>query len=622
MIGSEEFKSGLKEVQRLLKESRHREAFAKLRTLADPGLEFPVQQRLAKVYRSIDAEHLNLRPISIAILPTSTVDQFVDVFCFWLALNGYRGQFFVGAYDTLHQTVLDPCSDLYAFNPAVVWLFTNHRDVRLEISSGTSIDGIRREIDQAVEASVAIWDALKRNSSAFIIQNNADLPLSRSFGNYESSVLWSRANALREYNLCLARSLVSGVSVFDLEFASAIYGKNRWFDERYWYHSKHAFSFDAIGHVAFSGARLIQAIKGASKKVLVLDLDNTLWGGVIGDDGVSGIRLGTGADGEAFVAFQRYLKQLKNRGIVLAVCSKNEPDAARLPFQNHPDMVLRLDDIAVFRANWDNKADNIRHIAQVLELGLDSFVFVDDNPVERDLVRRMVPEVTVPELPEDPALYIRALDRELLFETVTFSQEDGARNQMYRDNAERKAFQTKFSNISEFLESLEMEACVGHVDQLNLPRMAQLINKSNQFHLTGNRYSEADIQALSKDPNVVCRFFKMRDRFGDNGLISVVILRKSGVDVLVDTWVMSCRVLSRGMEEFVNNEIILSAKNLGAERIIGVFVPTKKNTLVAGLYERLGYSMLDQSPSSTRWVLTLSPDLKMRDTSIRQIPVY
>ena len=434
----------------------------------------------------------------------------------------------------------------------------------------------------------------------------------------EGSTHWGNVNVLRHFNTELAKAVRPGVTLFDLDYLSSLFGKWRWYDQRLWFHSKHAFSLDAIGPAAFHAARLISGIKGRAKKAIVLDLDNTLWGGVIGDDGLEGIRLGYGADGEAFVTFQEYLLSLKNRGVLLTVCSKNEEEIAKEPFRSHPDMKLTLDDITVFRANWHNKADNVREIASIVNLGLDAFVFVDDNPVEREFVRRSLPMVSVPELPEDPCEYINCLDRGCFFETISFSTEDKIRSVLYKENVARREFQFQFSDLSSYLQSLEMEATVGLCNSFHLKRMAQLINKSNQFHLTGTRYSEAELEEMSGRPDRTVLYFGLKDRFGDNGLISVVIVRFEGRASIVDTWVMSCRVLSRGMEEFVYRELLRMARDRNCDRILGSYVPSKKNKLVEDLYRRLNFSSIGAEAGTTHWELALDDDTPIYEVYIRR----
>ena len=618
-----DFKEQAASIKRLTKEKKFREAFSSLSQIADPLDDLARQHRYVNLFRAIPANELDLKPIKIGMVASSSAEHLVDVMRFWLAKDGFDAQIYLAEFNTMDQTVLDPASALYRFGPDLIWLFSNHRDIQIDIPFGCPAERVDEGIQAEVHRFVNRWGAIQAHSPAYIIQNNADLPLDRVFGNFEGSVLWGRTNVLRQFNLRLAQAVTSGVTLFDLDYLSSVYGKRFWFDERYWYHSKHAFALDAIGFVAFRMARLVKGLKGQAQKCIVMDLDNTLWGGIIGDDGVEGIKLGHEASGEAFVDFQKYLRKLKERGVILTICSKNQEENARLPFEGHPDMQLRLDDIAVFTANWNNKADNIREIAEVLDIGLDSLVFLDDNPVERELVRSRLPMVAVPEMPEDPARYIRALDHCCYFETNTFSQEDSERNEMYRSNAQRKGLQKRYTDVSDFLGGLEMKSFVGGFDEMNLPRIAQLINKSNQFHLTTTRYSEAQIKALMKNEDTVCRYFKLKDRFGDNGLISVIILKKiNGSDLFVDTWVMSCRVLARGMEEFIQNEMIAIGKQHKASRLIGKYIPTKKNGLVAELYQRLGYRLVDDQGGTTVWEYPIDREWTSRKTLIEQVDDY
>jgi FkbH-like protein len=602
----------LRTVKTFVADGRFGDALAELGKIAAPGQDFPTLQRTAKILDGIDLASLGLKPVRVALVATSTIDYLVPLLRLWLALDGFAADVFLAEYDTMTQTVLDPESALYQFRPDVVWLFTGHRDVRTAVSAGSSA----AEVEEAVESEVgllrSLWDAIARTSPAAVIQNNADLPLARVFGNLDGVAPWGRTAVLRRFNLRLADSAATGVTVFDLDHLAAEFGRARWQDERYWFHGKTPFSLDALGIVAFQGARLIASIKGQAKKCLVLDLDNTLWGGVIGDDGVEGIRLGNGASGEAFLAFQDYVLSLKRRGVILAVCSKNDAATARLPFDDHPDMRLRLDDIAVFVANWDNKAVNISGIAETLDIGLDSLVFIDDNPAERELVRRLLPMVTVPELPEDPALYVRAIDSLRLFETVTFSEEDRGRGDMYRENAQRKELRATFSDLGDYLRDLEMVAEVGPFDAISIPRAAQLLNKSNQFHLTTTRYTEAEIRALGESPRHVCRWFQLKDRLGNNGLIAVLIAERRDDDLIIDTWAMSCRVLSRTMEEFIVNTLVGLAREAGAARLVGRYIPTRKNKMVEDLYPRLGFSLLSGIGDTTEWGLDITSDLPDR----------
>jgi FkbH-like protein len=359
-------------------------------------------------------------------------------------------------------------------------------------------------------------------------------------------------------------------------------------------------SMDALPYVASRVMDIVGAIKGQFKKCLILDLDNTVWGGVIGDDGLEGIQLGHGLGiGKAFTEFQMWVKKLKARGIIICVASKNNEDTAKEPFEKHPDMILKLEDIAVFMANWETKVDNIRAIQQILNIGFDSMVFLDDNPFERNIVREHIPEITVPELPEDPGEYLEYLYSLNLFETASYSGADKDRTKQYQVEAQRVSLSKTFTNEADFLKSLNMISQVSGFTKFNTPRVAQLSQRSNQFNLRTIRYTEADIAALAADPKVIDLSFTLEDKFGDNGLIAVVIMKEQDSDTLfVDTWFMSCRVLKRGMENFTLNTMVEEAKAKGYKRIIGEYLPTAKNKMVDAHYPNLGFTPIADSQSA------------------------
>lgn len=609
----------MKTVLELRKKGLHAEALEMLWKLADKSDNIVMQARYAKILSSIDQSVLNsLTHIKIAVLASSTDKFLCDTLRFWLSTVGYQATLFDSTYSTIVQTILDPDSELYKFDPKIIWIFTTYRDIHISDSTQNSRKQINTQVDEAVQQYISLWSVLKQRSSAYIIQNNADLPPYRVLGNLDGSIYWGASSVLRQFNAKLADSAVDGVTIFDLDYISSSIGKEQWFESTHWYNSKIAFNMDALGQVAYQSSMLIASIMGKAKKCLVLDLDNTLWGGVVGDDGLNGIILGEGAIGEAFVDFQKYILALKKRGVILAVCSKNDEENAKEPFLKHPDMQLTLEDISVFVANWHNKADNIKEIAALLNIGLDAMVFVDDNPVERDLVKNFIPQVSVPNLPDDPSLYRQTLDSCQYFETINISSEDCKRTDYYRGNIERNSIKNDFYDLSEYLASLDMVATVGSANSFHLPRMVQLINKSNQFHLTTTRYSETDIIAFENDANVICRYFSLKDRFGDNGLISVVLLKKGQENTLIiDTWCMSCRVLSKGMEEFICEQIVQIGLENGIQKIIGIYIPSAKNNMVSDLYKRLGFSFIStKQDKTTKWELCLTNTLPNKTTHI------
>jgi FkbH-like protein len=373
-----------------------------------------------------------------------------------------------------------------------------------------------------------------------------------------------------------------------------IYGRNNSFDPRLYISSNMVFALDFLPVIANSLVDIIKAASGKINKCLILDLDNTVWGGIIGDDGINNIQIGELGIGKAFSELQMWVKQLKERGIILAICSKNTEKIAKEPFVNHPDMVLHLDDISIFVVNWENKVDNIKYIQSILNIGFDSMVFVDDSSFERNMVRKMIPEITVPELPEDPVDYVPYLRSLNLFETVSYSDEDSDRTKKYQYEAKRIKFKTNFSSIDDYLKNLNMIAEVAEFDDYHIPRIAQLTQRSNQFNLRTKRYTEQDINKIRESNLYVTRYFKLEDEFGEYGLIGIVILKKINSDsVFIDTLIVSCRVLKRGMEEFIFNKIVKLAVSKGCNKIIGEFLPTPKNSLVKDIFKEFGFTKED-----------------------------
>jgi len=373
--------------------------------------------------------------------------------------------------------------------------------------------------------------------------------------------------------------------------------------------AKFSFSDKLIPLYAEHVARTVAAIRGKSGKVLILDLDNTVWGGVIGDDGLEGIQVAQGdARGEAHLAVQRLALELRQRGIVLAVSSKNTDEVAREPFEKHPEMLLKLDHIAVFQANWNDKATNIQAIAEELSLGLDAMVFLDDNPVERGLVRKLLPQVAVPELPEDPAYYARTLTAGGYFEAATFATEDLKRAGFYQDNAKRASLQKQVGGVDAYLASLDMTITFQPFDATGRTRIVQLINKSNQYNLTTRRYTDPEVGAAENDPDCFTLQVRLADIFGDNGMISVVICRPGETgEWLIDTWLMSCRVLGRKVEHMVLREIMRHAAAAGIHKLSGIYLPTDRNKLVVDHYSRLGFTKVEEEESGlTRWELLVN----------------
>ena len=393
------------------------------------------------------------------------------------------------------------------------------------------------------------------------------------------------------------------------------FGRDWMFDSSVYVSTEMVLSIDALPYISSRVLDIICAIEGKFKKCLILDLDNTVWGGIVGDDGWENIQVGHGLGiGKAFSEFQQWIKKLKNRGIIIAVCSKNDEDKAKEPFDKNPDMVLKLSDISVFVANWENKVDNIRTIQQILNIGFDSMVFLDDNPFERNMIRENLPDVLVPELPEDPGDYLEYLYSLNLFETAVYSSADKDRTKQYQVEAQRVVASKQFTNEADFLKSLNMVSLVEGFTKFNTPRVAQLSQRSNQFNLRTIRYTEDDIVKIEQSDNYKTFSFTLEDKFGDNGLICVIILEKLDSETLfVDTWFMSCRVLKRGMENFTLNTIVNYAKENGFRKIIGEYIPTIKNGMVKEHYTNLGF---EQTETEGKYILNVN-NYKNRECYIK-----
>ena len=523
----------------------------------------------------------------------------------------------LAGYGQAAQQLLDPGSDFATQRPDCVLLAFDYRALGLD-----AVRLRREDADEAVSAAVnhvssmaaGIRDVIK----ATCVLQTLVPPSDPVFGGLDARIPGSPRAMIERFNARLYEEVAKPNDlVVDLAFLAAKVGLDTWNDARGWHKAKLASSLDATPLYADHVCRLLGAARGKARKCLVLDLDNTLWGGVIGDDGLDGIALGqNSAVGEAHVALQRFLLDLRRRGVILAVCSKNEDATARIPFRDHPEMVLKEDHIAVFIANWSDKANNLREIAATLNIGTDSLVFLDDNPVERGQVRQVLPEVAVPELTEDPADYIHLLANAGYFEAIGLSAEDLARADFYQANAERVSLQ-KVGNLEEYLHSLHMVATIDSFKAVGRIRIAQLINKSNQFNLTTRRYSESDVEAFETDPGKFCLQVRLADRFGDNGMISVVIFDKHPNEWSCDTWLMSCRVLGRRVEQLVLATVAKAACKAGARRLVGTYIPTKKNVLVVEHFAKLGFTKTADLPDGgTTWALDLAeyvaPDLPMQ----------
>ena len=545
-------------------------------------------KKLAKV-------DLGAPQIKVALLGDTATQLLVTAIKGEAVDRGLSLDLYEGEYSQVERQLMDPTSELYEFDADIIVIFQSTHKLG-EYHSSLPVDSQLHLSEERLSFVASLCENLSFANKKLIYFNYPEIE-DTVFGSYENKVTASLTYQVRRlnYELMNLSQQYPNLFICDIAGLQNKLGRDFMFAPNVYVSTEMILSVDALPYVAGRVMDIIGAIKGQFKKCLILDLDNTVWGGVIGDDGLEGIQLGHGLGiGKAFTEFQMWVKKLKQRGIIICVASKNNEETAKEPFLKHPDMILKLDDIAVFQANWETKVDNIRTIQSILNIGFDSMVFLDDNPFERNIVRENIPGITIPELPEDPGEYLEYLYSLNLFETASYSQADKDRTQQYQVEAKRVSLSKTFTNEADFLQSLAMVSTVSGFTKFNTPRVAQLSQRSNQFNLRTVRYTEADITALAEDPDVIDLSFTLEDKFGDNGLIAVIIMRPQDTETLfVDTWFMSCRVLKRGMENFTLNTMVERAKAAGYKKIIGEYLPTPKNKMVEQHYAGLGFTRIE-----------------------------
>ena len=605
-------------VNALKKAGASAEAGLELLRLASYRLDENQLAKLASLAKILSGKAPQFTPVKVALVGDGTLSLLAPAIEGSGLRHGVLIDAVLGGYNAVVHESFDETSAVHAAKPDLVVLATDRRILGLS-RAAASREGANALVEDAFARTRMIVERMGKSARGGVIVQTVPPPANSLFGAFDRVEATSPFAMTEAFNGKLREwALAGGIVLADIARLAASIGYERWDDPRHWHASKLPFSPDFTPVYADVIARIVGALKGKASKVLVLDLDNTLWGGVIGDDGLDGIALGQGsATGEAFLAIQAFALDLRRRGIVLAVCSKNEDATAREPFREHPEMALKEDHIAVFQANWTDKAANLRLIAEKLTLGLDSLVFLDDNPAEREQVRRELPMVAVPELPDDPAYYPRYLAAAGYFEAVAFSEEDRARAELYQTNAARAELMSSSSDMDSYLRSLDMHCRIGPVSSVNRARVAQLINKSNQYNLTTRRYTEAEVADMETRPDKLMLQARLEDRFGDNGIISIVIVDTKGREWDIDTWLMSCRVLGRRVENAVLKTIAGYARSHGAIALTGSYIPSAKNQMVKDHYQKLSFALTEESESgAARWRLDLSrydePELPMR----------
>jgi FkbH-like protein len=579
-----------------------------LQDLAKFSLDDNQLNRLYKKINFIKKNKINLKPlipIKVGLISNSTSKLIVPALIASALRYGIILEVIEAEYNQVAQEAFSEYSVFKDHNLNAVLLSIDYHGLPILPTPGNK-EAANKNVQDCLSYINSVLISLKSKTKSSIIFQNIAPNVEKISGNIEDRLPGTLPWLINRINIELDDLVSEDYLIFDVAGLASNIGQSNWHDPRLWHMAKLPFSEKYIPIYSDYFCRILSAKLGRMRRCIVLDLDNTLWGGVIGDDGIEGIHIGNGnATGESFLHLQKILLQLRERGVILAVSSKNEDFTARLPFKEHPDMLLREEHIAVFQANWADKASNIIAIAKTLSLGLDSIVFLDDNPAERMQVRNELPEVAVPELPEEPALYARTLIAAGYFESIALSSEDFKRADFYQDNAKRVHILNQSSDMGGYLDSLDMHMYITQFNATGRFRICQLINKSNQFNLTTKRYSEIDIKKFEKDDTFYTRQIRLQDKFGDNGMISVIICEKDTNFWKINTWLMSCRVLGRGVEIAALNDIILNAKKSGVSTLTGEYIPTPRNVIVKDHYKKLGFTKISANKESETWTLDI-----------------
>ena len=574
-------------------------------------LEYPLDiDKILRKKKSIKKELLNKKNLvekNIAILGGSTTSEIKNILELFLLDSGIKPNFYESEYNKYYEDALFGSDALDKFNPDIVYIHTTNKNIIKYPEFEDSEEEVFALIKNEIERYKSIWSSLSKYDCP-LIQNNFDYTINRSLGNLDFYDIHGKTYFINQLNDKFSQEarVIKHLYINDINYLSSYIGLKNWFDKSLWYQAKYALSMSSIPELAFNISKIINSIFGKSKKCLVLDLDNTCWGGVIGDDGLNGISIGIEtAIAEAYTSFQKHVKELKQMGVVLAVCSKNDFKNAKEGFE-HPDSVLKFNDFTSFKSNWDPKHLNILDIAKEINIGVDSLVFIDDNPVERDIVFSQIPATSVPNVGNDVIHFIDHIDGNKYFEPTSLLIDDVNRNKYYKDNKKRSQEQSVFKSYDDFLVSLKMRAEIKSFSSIYLSRITQLTNKTNQFNLTTKRYTIGEIESIATSDEYIKIYGKLIDKYGDNGLIAISIGRIEENQCHIHLWLMSCRVLKRDMEFAMLDELVRQCKEKNVLEIIGYYYQSDKNNMVFDLYEKFGFVLSDTNGEDTIWMLDIS----------------
>lgn len=573
-----------------------------------PPYSDKIMLKRKRIRKELLAQDIGWIDKRIAILGGSTTHDIKDMLELFLLHYGIRPTFYESDYNQYWQDVMFTNVDLQKFKPDIIYIHTSNRNIIKYPALSDSKEEVEGLLESTYKHFSDMWDKIKEVYASIVIQNNFEYPYWRLQGNREATDIHGSVYFITRLNLLFAEYAQKHNRFFinDINYLASSYGIEKWSNPFYWYMYKYALEMPAIPYLAQSVSNIIKSIYGKNKKAFALDLDNTLWGGVVGDDGPENLKIGQETSiGQIYAEFQEYLKAHRQLGVILNVISKNNEKNV-IDGLNHPDMYLKPDDFISIKANWEPKSKNLAKMAQELSLTPDAFVFVDDNPAEREIIRQQIRKAAVPEMGSAPEGYIRAIDRMGYFEVTLISDEDVNRDKMYHQNVERAKHQLEFADYADFLGSLDMKAEVRSFVPTYYDRISQLSNKTNQFNLTTRRYSQADIQKVAKNDEYISIYGKMKDRFGDNGVVSVVIGHLIDCICDIELWIMSCRVLKRGMEYVMMDELVARCRGRGVKSIVGYYYPTAKNVMVKDFYGLQGFTKVEEdADGNSRWEIAV-----------------
>lgn len=567
---------------------------------------------ITKLVGSLDDKEGDWILLKIAFLRNITIDPIIPYIKFLCFKENIKADIYMGEYDNVIQDVMNAerRSTLYKFNPDIIIIC-----LKLETLAGILVENfsdlntkeINNEAIRIINYIDNILQKIRKNSNITILLHNFEVPVYPSFGVLDYQDHSKQVNTIRKINFDLLDivSKYTSTYIVDIDMLKSTIGYLNFIDNRYWNIAKAPYTREAFKIIAKEYIKFIRILKGKNKKCLVLDCDNTLWGGIIGEDGINKIKIGKTHPGSAYLEFQQAILNLYNRGILLAICSKNNVQDVLEVLEEHPDMILRKKHFVSMRINWNDKVSNLKGIAKELNIGLDSIVLIDDSEFEINLVKKLLPEVEAVQLPKDPSSYRDLLNSSGLFDTLTFSEEDWMRNEMYRTEISRREAELQVTTLDDYYKYLEMVVTIKNVDEFSIPRISQLTQKTNQFNLTTKRYAESEIKKLAESKDTDVRYLHLKDRFGDSGIVGVVILKEQGKEVFIDTFLLSCRVIGRGIEEAFLKDCVNIAKKRGCESIIGIYIPTKKNGQVEDFYKNHSFSHIEKNSNGAKYSFLL-----------------